>query len=87
MNLDLRVPMGLLFLIVGAIIGSYGLVTRGSVIYERSAGMDINLIWGIVMLVFGVTMFVLGRRSDKLQAGKPIEGTTQPLGSGRSHGH
>ena len=65
MSLDLRIPMGLMFLIVGAMLSVYGVVTRGSAIYARSAGMNINLIWGIVMFVFGVTMFLLGRYSDK----------------------
>ena len=64
MNLDLRIPMGLMFSIVGVIMSLYGFFTRGSVIYERSAGMDINLIWGLVMLVFGLIMFLLGRRAD-----------------------
>jgi hypothetical protein len=86
MNLDLRIPMGLLFTIVGAIMAVFGLFTNGSVIYERSAGININLIWGSVMLVFGMTMFLLGRASDKRAAAKPIEGTTRPLG-GRGHGH
>jgi multisubunit Na+/H+ antiporter MnhG subunit len=57
--------MGLMFLIVGVMLSFYGLVTRGSEIYARSAGMNINLIWGIVMFVFGVTMLLLGRYSDK----------------------
>jgi membrane-bound ClpP family serine protease len=83
MNLDLRIPMGMLFTIVGAIMFLYGLFTRGSVIYERSAGMDINLIWGSVMLVFGVTMFLLGRRADKRPPAPQVEGTARPLG----HGH
>jgi multisubunit Na+/H+ antiporter MnhG subunit len=65
MSLDLRIPMGLMFLIVGAILSLYGLVTRGSEIYQRSAGMNINLIWGVVMLVFGLSMFLLGHYSDK----------------------
>jgi multisubunit Na+/H+ antiporter MnhG subunit len=64
MNLDLRIPMGLMFTLVGAILTIYGLVTQGSPIYERSNGMNINLIWGIVMLIFGVIMFTLGRRSQ-----------------------
>jgi hypothetical protein len=64
MNLDLRIPMGLMFTIVGALLTVFGLVTHGSAIYARSAGMDINLIWGIVMLVFGLTMFLLGRYAD-----------------------
>ena len=86
MNLDLRIPMGLMFLIVGAIMTTFGLFTRGSVIYERSAGMNINLIWGVVMLGFGLIMFLLGRTSDKrAAAAEPIEGTTRPLG-GRRHG-
>ena len=59
MNLDLRIPMGLMFLIVGAIMSIFGFFTRGSVIYERSVGMNINLIWGLVMLVFGLLMFLL----------------------------
>ena len=53
MNLDLRIPMGLMFLIVGAILTVYGLLTMGSPIYAKSVGMNINLIWGVVMLVFG----------------------------------
>jgi len=84
MNLDLRIPMGLLFTIVGAIMSLYGFFTRGSVIYERSSGMDINLIWGTVMLVFGLTMFLLGRRADKRPRPQAVEGTTRPLG--RGHG-
>lgn len=81
MNLDLRVPMGGLFTIVGFLLTVYGLVTRGSAIYERSSGIDINLIWGLVMLVFGVTMFLLGRRADKLPP-KPSDGTARPTGHG-----
>ncbi|QNI34135.1 hypothetical protein H7849_09655 [Alloacidobacterium dinghuense] len=86
MNLDLRIPMGLMFLIVGVIMSLFGLFTRGSVIYERSAGLNINLIWGFVMLAFGLTMFLLGRASDRRAAAEPIEGTNRPLG-GRGMGH
>lgn len=81
MSLDLRIPMGLMFLIVGAILAIYGFFTRGSAIYSRSSGMDINLIWGLAMLVFGLAMFLLGRRADKHpKAQPPAEGTTWPLG-------
>ncbi len=83
MSLDLRVPMGLMFLIVGAILSLYGAVTHGSAIYDRSAGMDINLIWGLAMLVFGTTMFIFGRRADKHPPAPPVEGTSRPMG----HGH
>ncbi|HEY1502510.1 MAG TPA: hypothetical protein VGF88_23240 [Acidobacteriaceae bacterium] len=81
MSLDLRIPLGLLFLIVGVMLSVYGVFTRGSAIYERSADMNINLIWGVVMMVFGLTMFLLGRYSDKHPKAKPpVEGTSRPLG-------
>ena len=81
MSLDLRIPLGLMFLIVGVMLSVYGLVTRGSEIYLRSAGMDINLIWGVVMLVFGLGMFLLGRYSDKHpQPETPGEENARPLG-------
>ena len=81
MSLDLRIPLGLLFLIVGVMLSVYGVATRGSDIYLRSAGMNINIIWGIVMFVFGLAMFLLGRYSDKHpKAQPPIEGTSRPLG-------
>jgi uncharacterized membrane protein YoaK (UPF0700 family) len=83
MSLDLRIPMGLLFTIVGGIMTVYGFFTRGSEIYQRSAGMNINLIWGLVMLVFGVAMYTLGRRADRRPRAPQTEGTTRPLG----HGH
>jgi multisubunit Na+/H+ antiporter MnhG subunit len=82
MNLDLRIPMGMLFTIVGAIMSLYGFFTWGSVIYERSAGMDINLIWGVVMLVFGTAMFALGRRADKRPRTQQTEGTSRPMSHG-----
>lgn len=83
MSLDLRIPMGLMFLIVGVILSLYGLVTRGSAIYQRSAGMNINLIWGLVMLVFGLTMFLLGYYSDKHPQASSHEESDRP----RPHGH
>jgi uncharacterized membrane protein HdeD (DUF308 family) len=84
MSLDLRIPLGLLFLLVGVLLSIYGFVTRGSEIYARSADLDINLIWGIVMLVFGLSMFLLGRYSDKhAKAPAPGDGEARPMG----HGH
>jgi len=83
MSLDLRIPMGLMFTIVGAILTLYGILTRGSDLYARSAGMDINLIWGLVMLVFGLAMFLMGRYSDT----HPKEPTHEPTERPRMPGH
>ncbi len=62
MGLDIRLPLGLIFLITGGIMSLYGLFTRSSAIYERSLGVNLNLGWGIVMFVFGLVMFIVGRR-------------------------
>jgi hypothetical protein len=62
MEFDLRAPIGLLFTILGALLGGYGLITLDSDIYARSLGTNINLGWGAVLLVFGLGMLWLARR-------------------------
>ena len=62
MGLDIRIPLGLIFLITGGIMGIYGLVTRHSDIYEKSMGVNLNLTWGALMFLFGLIMFLVGRR-------------------------
>ncbi len=62
MGLDIRLPLGLIFLIIGGIMAAYGVVTRNSGIYARSMDININLIWGGLMLAFGLIMFLAGRR-------------------------
>jgi hypothetical protein len=69
-----------MFLIVGVMLTVYGVATRGSDIYLRSAGMNINFIWGLVMFVFGLAMFLLGRYSGKHPKPQPpVEGASRPL--------
>lgn len=63
MGLDIRIPLGLIFLITGAMMSIYGLITRGNpAIYEKSMGINLNLTWGAIMFVFGLIMFLVGRR-------------------------
>ena len=86
MQLDLRTPMGLMFTITGAILTIWGIKTNGDAIYARSLGINANLWWGIVLLIFGLTMFILGeRRQHKLEkeTPPPID-ETEPR---RGHGH
>ncbi len=69
MNLDLRIPMGLMFTFTGLILTVFGFLSRGDVkLYAQSLGIDVNLWWGMVLLVFGLTMFLMGRRGQKRQA-------------------
>jgi hypothetical protein len=65
MNLDLRLPIGLMFSIFGALLTAFGLFSDKA-IYARSLGINVNLQWGLVLLVFGLVMlgFALrGRRA------------------------
>lgn len=65
MNLDLRIPMGLMFTFTGLILTVFGLRTNGDVaLYAKSLGINANLWWGLVLLVFGTLMFLLGRRGQ-----------------------
>lgn len=44
-------------------MSAYGFWTRGdAALYRRSLGINLNLTWGLVMFVFGLTMFLVGRR-------------------------
>jgi len=61
MRLDIRLPIGLMFTVLGALLVVVGLL-GGKSFVEQSQGTNVNLWWGIVMLVFGVVMFFLGRR-------------------------
>jgi uncharacterized membrane protein len=68
MGLDLRKPIGWFFLALGLILGIYGLVTKGDTeMYRRSLDMNINMIWGGVLIVFGLFMLIpalLCKRGD-----------------------
>ena len=55
MGLDIRWPIGLMFTLIGALLALFGLV-KGS--ESVSLGININLIWGAVLLVFGVLMLL-----------------------------
>jgi len=65
-GLDLRLPIGALFSVLGLIVGAYGVATNGDAArYARSEAININLWWGLVMLVFGLTLLLLARRSTR----------------------
>lgn len=58
MNLDVRLPIGLMFTIIGVALTGFGLVSDRA-IYERSLGINVNLWWGLVLLAFGLVMLAL----------------------------
>ncbi len=60
MGLDIRWPIGLMFSIVGLLLTGYGLFTKAA-IYKCSLGININLVWGIVLVIFGAVMLALAK--------------------------
>jgi hypothetical protein len=64
MGLDLRYPIGILFSAIALVLIVYGLVSDPA-IYAHSLGINVNLGWGCVLLVFGVAMLAAGRRWPK----------------------
>lgn len=61
-QLDVRLPIGGMFSLFGVILVVYGLVS-GEEIYQRSLGINVNLWWGLVLLVFGLAMLGLAYRA------------------------
>ena len=61
MQLDVRLPIGLMFSLFGAMLAVYGFV-QGAAIRHRLFGANLNLAWGLVMLAFGVVMLVFALR-------------------------
>jgi len=69
MGLDIRWPIGLMFTLIGALLVITGLVQGPD---ARSLNINIDLVWGIILLVFGVLMLagaVLGGKG-KSENGK-----------------
>ena len=54
MGFDLRVPIGGMFTLLGLILVGYGLMN----------GYRVDSIWGGVLVVFGVVMLIMARRSS-----------------------
>ena len=75
MQLDIRLPIGLMFSVLGVL-----LIVVGLIVPLGASSVNVNLWWGAVMFLFGVIMFVLGRRgtatarlAEESPEGKKIE--------------
>jgi len=63
-HLDVRTPIGLMFALYGVVLAIYGL-TSDPAIYRRSLDININLWWGLALLVFGAVMLFLAWRAQR----------------------
>ena len=66
MGLDIRWPIGLMFSLIGTLLVICGLVTSTNAdLYKRSLDINVNLYWGLLLLVFGISMVTLAWRGAK----------------------
>jgi hypothetical protein len=61
-KLDVRLPIGGMFAVDGLVLAGYGLLGNQADAV-RKAGMNITLIWGVALLVFGGAMLGLALRA------------------------
>jgi hypothetical protein len=53
MGLDIRLPIGMMFSLLGALLAIYGLATGGdSDMYKSSLDLNVNFWWGLVLFLF-----------------------------------
>ncbi|HZE73191.1 MAG TPA: hypothetical protein VE135_27090 [Pyrinomonadaceae bacterium] len=64
MGLDIRLPIGLMFTILGLLLFGFGIL-GDKAIYQQALGINVNLWWGAVMLAFGLAMLWFGRRGTR----------------------
>ena len=62
MQQDIRIPLGLTFLTTGLLLVAYGGWTHGQTMYKVCGGLNLNLYWGAVMVLFGLWMLRLVKR-------------------------
>ena len=66
MGLDIRIPIGGMIAVIGVLLTVYGLGTAGSgTVYQPSLGINMNLWWGLALVVFGSTILALGLRGRR----------------------
>jgi hypothetical protein len=64
---DIRIPIGLMFTIIGVLISIFGFITISNTeMYHKSLGINVNIVMGLLMLVFGVIMLYFARRKKKV---------------------
>jgi len=93
MSLDIRIPIGLMFGIIGLILAVFGVVSDPALhtplvdllakinvpldlesdpdLYVRSLGINVNFVWGAVLVGFSIIMLGLARRAQRQARQQP----------------
>ncbi len=76
-QLDVRWPIGLLFLAIGFVVALYGLSAHPEVPGGLDRGVNLDLVWGVVLVLFGAFMIWGARRASRRQ-----QDAERPAGKG-----
>lgn len=60
---DLRIFIGWMFAILGAILSLHGALNPGA--HAPRTDFNVNLYWGLLLLLFGVVMLAMGYRAHR----------------------
>jgi hypothetical protein len=61
-QIDIRFPLGLLLLLIGAILTVYGIASDRAIYVTHSLGQNVNVIWGSIFGLLGLVILWLARR-------------------------
>jgi hypothetical protein len=77
-GLDVRLPIGGLFTVLGLLLAAYGLATAGDTAqYARSLSVNLNLWWGLVMSAFGLLLLWGAARGRRKASAHPAAETPE----------
>jgi hypothetical protein len=62
MQFDIRIPIGIMFLLIGGVLSAYGWVAAPSGA-SGSLALNVDVWWGGAMALFGIGMLALARRA------------------------
>ncbi len=66
MGLDIRLPIGMMFSLLGVLLCGYGFFTKANAdMYQHSLNININMVWGVVLVVFGLFMLISANIAKK----------------------
>ncbi len=60
--MDIRLPVGAIFTIYGVLLTVYGLIAGDGEARHMLLGLQVNIVAGVGMLIFGVSFLYLARK-------------------------
>ncbi|MBE0647654.1 MAG: hypothetical protein IH596_07720 [Bacteroidales bacterium] len=71
MEIDIRLPIGFMFTLLGLLLFIFGLTTEADPeLYKRSLEINVNLWSGLIMIVFGGLMLLFGLLAKRSKSKK-----------------